>query len=346
MYSNRTARELHVRLLIAMSLEEAKGVLGFPPGYHPTKAEINKAYKLRALESHPDRGGTTEKMVEVNVAKEVLDGKTRSDFKFQEDDSKKRAKRIQADIKTIRSAQSFLQHVLSTNATSSIAFPNQNDFGEFLVGPFASHVDRVEDAAEKSLRTPESKEDAKALKKVIALTDKIQALTMKLSVRYRELRRSPPESYSTLLYHATKCNEVADRIRNLNKLAGELSALLTMGLPPDGDAGVSIPEIVIDGYWDHARSHIDSYAGYLRSFNADEVKNLKSRLEGIITNVIGIVSAHGIDLEGNMLSGDWTEWYSGSFDIAVSLLEALINSKTASIESRVASRYQAKHGLV
>jgi hypothetical protein len=61
-----------------MSLQEAKSVLGFPPGASPTPEEINKAFKARVMENHPDRGGSHEKMVEVNVAKDILDGKGRA----------------------------------------------------------------------------------------------------------------------------------------------------------------------------------------------------------------------------------------------------------------------------
>ncbi len=68
------SRFLFVR--IAMSLEEAKETLGFPPNANPSSTEIAKAYKQKALENHPDRGGDLKKMVEVNKAKEILDGKS------------------------------------------------------------------------------------------------------------------------------------------------------------------------------------------------------------------------------------------------------------------------------
>lgn len=58
-----------------MSLQDAKGILGFPPNSNPTPEEITKAYRTKAFENHPDRGGDPAKMVEVNVAKDVLEGK-------------------------------------------------------------------------------------------------------------------------------------------------------------------------------------------------------------------------------------------------------------------------------
>lgn len=73
-------RKFFARLKKAMSVENALEVLGFPPDAHPSEPEIQRAYRQKAIENHPDRGGTHEKMVEVNVAKEVLDGKQRPTY--------------------------------------------------------------------------------------------------------------------------------------------------------------------------------------------------------------------------------------------------------------------------
>lgn len=71
----------YAKLLVSMSLQEAKSILGFPPGASPSPEEIAKAYKVKVFENHPDRGGDPTKMVEVNVAKDVLDGKGRSTWR-------------------------------------------------------------------------------------------------------------------------------------------------------------------------------------------------------------------------------------------------------------------------
>lgn len=75
------SRYLYAKLFLAMSLQEAKVILGFPPQAFPTADEITKAYRRKAIENHPDRGGSHEKMVEVNVAKDILDGKSRATFR-------------------------------------------------------------------------------------------------------------------------------------------------------------------------------------------------------------------------------------------------------------------------
>jgi hypothetical protein len=73
-------RNLYAMLLTAMSLEEAKATLGFPPDAAPSPAEINKAWRAKAFENHPDRGGSNDKMVEVNVAKDILEGKEKPTY--------------------------------------------------------------------------------------------------------------------------------------------------------------------------------------------------------------------------------------------------------------------------
>ena len=64
----------YARILLAMSMAEAKEILGFPPGTSPSPSEVTRAYKTKAFQNHPDRGGDPSKMVEINVAKDILMG--------------------------------------------------------------------------------------------------------------------------------------------------------------------------------------------------------------------------------------------------------------------------------
>ena len=73
-------KNLYALLLVSMTLDEAKTVLGLPPGGSPSHEEIQKAYRQKALQNHPDRGGDNAKMVEVNVAKDILEGKERPTY--------------------------------------------------------------------------------------------------------------------------------------------------------------------------------------------------------------------------------------------------------------------------
>jgi len=76
--ASRFFEERYARLLIAMSMQEAKTILGFPPTASPSSEEVTKAYRTKAFENHPDRGGDPKKMVDINVAKDVLEGKGRA----------------------------------------------------------------------------------------------------------------------------------------------------------------------------------------------------------------------------------------------------------------------------
>ena len=58
-----------------MSLEQAKEILGLPRGVTPTPTEVTKAYREKAFQNHPDRGGDTETLKMINVAKDVLEQK-------------------------------------------------------------------------------------------------------------------------------------------------------------------------------------------------------------------------------------------------------------------------------
>lgn len=64
-------------LRFSMNLADARRILGFPPGSNPTADEIQRAWKTLAFKMHPDRGGDETRMVELNVAKDVLNGKQR-----------------------------------------------------------------------------------------------------------------------------------------------------------------------------------------------------------------------------------------------------------------------------
>jgi len=67
---------------IAMSIEDARMLLSVPNT--ATEDAIQKAWQQKALENHPDRGGDTEKMKAINVARDVLLGQSKPDSPMQE----------------------------------------------------------------------------------------------------------------------------------------------------------------------------------------------------------------------------------------------------------------------
>ena len=66
-----------MRRVLAMSKADAANILGIPVT-SPLDV-IKKAYLTKVVQNHPDRGGTTEGMVRINVAFEIMTGKRKED---------------------------------------------------------------------------------------------------------------------------------------------------------------------------------------------------------------------------------------------------------------------------
>lgn len=67
----------YIIVRLAMDLGEARSLLGVSP--NASNDEIQKAWKIKALENHPDRGGDEEKMKAINVARDILLGERKPD---------------------------------------------------------------------------------------------------------------------------------------------------------------------------------------------------------------------------------------------------------------------------
>ena len=68
----------HTRLRFAMSMDQAKALLGFPPGSKPTDDEVNRAYRAKVIEikqTDPHLGRDQTQLTELNIAMETLKGK-------------------------------------------------------------------------------------------------------------------------------------------------------------------------------------------------------------------------------------------------------------------------------
>ncbi len=72
--AGRYTRRVYADYIGDMTRPRALKVLGFSSDAHPSEDEIRHAWKHKAREVHPDRGGTHELGVEVNVAKDFLLG--------------------------------------------------------------------------------------------------------------------------------------------------------------------------------------------------------------------------------------------------------------------------------
>lgn len=149
------AREA-VRLLLAMSMEEAKQALGFAPNANPSSGEIQRAYRAKAIQNHPDRGGDPKKMVVINVAKEILEGKRvndKTEYTPDAEDAGAKKRRQQdafvADVKAekVKVGKSFEE------AKAAILVPfgrHTTPFPEFLDAAFES-IAKIQDEIQDKL---------------------------------------------------------------------------------------------------------------------------------------------------------------------------------------------------
>jgi len=124
------AREA-VRLLLAMSMEEAKQALGFAPNANPSSGEIQRAYRAKAIQNHPDRGGDPKKMVVINVAKEILEGKRVNDKTEYTPDVE------DAGVKKQRQQEAFVADVKAEKAKVGSAFESSK---AAILSPFGRHT--------------------------------------------------------------------------------------------------------------------------------------------------------------------------------------------------------------
>ncbi len=158
------AREA-VRLLLAMSMEEAKQALGFAPNANPSLGEIQRAYRAKAIQNHPDRGGDLKKMVVINVAKEILEGKRVNDKTEYtpdvEDAGVKKQRQQEAFVADVKAEKVKVEKSFDL-AKTAILFPfgqHTTPFPEFLDAAFES-IAKIQDELQDTLDDSPQKDPA------------------------------------------------------------------------------------------------------------------------------------------------------------------------------------------
>jgi len=346
MYTSRTARKLHARLFLSMSLEEAKKILGFSANSTPSSSEISKAYKRKVLENHPDRGGDPLKMVEVNVAKEVLDGKFRNDFIVQrtkeEEDRERAEEKLRGDIVTIRKASEKAVRAMSRHSLFAFAFRGKEPFRSFLMDQFADVLDLVQEEAEKSLKSPTSKDDEKALRKILALVKEMDGITLRIASKYRGLSNPQEIRLSDLEEQYTKGKLVQEMMGDLFSKSKQVYGLIVTGLGPNYDDSVSISEAVADRYFREGSDYLGAYVHDLVQFDPKEGSRVLKEVESAVTEVLDLLKARKVDLNKYDLSSNWKNWdIPDSFELSETAIRGSV--KNASLDDgialRVASRF-------
>lgn len=179
-------RNLFARLLTAMSMEDARVTLGFPPGYQPSKSEIQKAYRSLALENHPDRGGSHSKMVALNVAKDILEGRGKATLSPSpaRDFEKKKANAIRVITnvrKNVEAAANACRSILDLSIGGT-----RMPLKAFLTNDLASAIDELQDDVEAAPAHALTQDWKKAEQLLDSLASKATRLSKRIPNEYRD----------------------------------------------------------------------------------------------------------------------------------------------------------------
>ena len=174
-------------LRLAMSMDEARETLGFPAGYSPSPDEINKAYRRKAIENHPDRGGSHAKMVEVNIAKEILEGKRHDRFRPAPKPEKnpeevlrqERVRKQNLALSVIDAAQKAVQREISVCLEYANLGRGKINIREFFIDDYAEAIDQMQDLLESH-----PSKDHPHVRKAEALFQSLSNKALRLGKKY------------------------------------------------------------------------------------------------------------------------------------------------------------------
>lgn len=335
-------------LFKSMSLEDAKEVLGFPPSSSPSPRDIQKAYRALALENHPDRGGSHKKMVEINTAKDILEGKRREDRTPREPAPKdpeveKREKahreriRREMAVNNIETQANKVSDFINTALNGATLGSGRIDIKEFLVDDYAGVLDSIHneiDAAgskEKDWLTAD------------ALCQKLASMTLRLASKLTSLRKKHDNVASGLLGFKDSDDVTLDRVSELyeetTKFIAAFKALYV-------ESGKLMKLIVtsekVPLTWDdrYSSSHqiIIAFKNDFGAFNDRALKAFEAQLERSVDSIQNTLEQYKVEAD----FPDWKQWkYPTDFRSAV---EVLRKSKTARDEAlihRIVTRYAA-----
>lgn len=318
---------LAVRLLISMSLEDAKQVLGLPPGKTPSPGEIQKAYRAKAIENHPDRGGDTQKMVEINVAKEILEGKRRQDRtnynppKEDAETTRKRKAEIKRsmDIGNIEDKRDRAVRALEMagDEIEYLLAGYRFSLKDFLLDEFATSVSTIHDEVLDG--NPEGR-DEQVWKKILPLTHGLSSYALRVATKFSKLmglllRVQNTGTFTDLKNLYVEFGKFLPELQKLRKISGELSKLI--------NTEESLP-MMWDNVFSKAHQKLISYDEDYRKHTTRSYVAAEAEIERCVdaTQVL-LESEYGTKI----LSGlDWQDWpIPDAFNEAIIVIK---NAKT------------------
>jgi hypothetical protein len=315
-----------------MTLEEAKDVLGFPPGSSPSDAEINKAWKSKAKEHHPDRGGSPTMMVEINVAKEVLEGKRVNDRTEVGTDTSQR----RIDLATIKEAKQRATTAFerTVREISHLYLSWRVDLREYLKDDFADTVDELHDFAELAVKTTTGKRQRR-MQDIVRGSKAVLEQASRASSKLKGLskRTTAAKKLISVVGLTSLCVEFGkymDVYKELDKESGRLNELLALSVSSDDDAAV-VPSRLEDAVF-KCRDIIDSFRDFYAQFSTDcDVKGISATVEDAVEQVLEVLRSRKVALAS---LPHWDEWDASTFEHAATLIDRRTNASR-----RVAARY-------
>ena len=355
MFTVRQAAQLRYRLFIAMSMGEAKQLLGFPPGASPDPREINKAYKALALKHHPDRGGEHYKMVELNVAKEILEGKRVNDRtrvrkgpkedpevkrrREEEERSQREREAAKRDLKGIRDKVDRLATQFKGRMATSFDSKWTESLADYLTSQddfsLPGRIDRFLDAADRALAGTLDPKDERVWKAAQREAEAVMGLALRVGRKFRELTEivKRVQDKSLAFYEVESFHRLVPEFLGvfmaLAKRSGKLTTIAntTEALP------MHLVEHMIDKNHQMVIAYRDDFQN-LDKFIKTEGAALGGAIEEAVTETVERLNKAGV----NEWFARWEDWsIPEDFDAAA---EHLDTPKTANVTmvDRVAAR--------
>lgn len=331
---------LAIRLFTALTLEDAREILGFPPGYTPSPAELTKAWKTKSFENHPDRGGDPQKMVEVNVAKSILEGKQRPDNtpRTEESAEDKRKAELKKDLETVQAQKLSAENLVHTAAAEIIHVTAPGwrlDLKDFLVDDFAHIVSDLYDDAEEELEDADGERDVQdTWKKVLEACRNLSTLGLLLASRFNTLKKLHNDAL-----RGSSVNELKELENATKKFTTEFKKLKAASdkLVTIMHSSEVLPLHSADAYW-KAHDIISVFNDGFEKADLSIVDKLGGDLAKKVKTVMGVLKKYGLDSQFPSNSDEWE--VPATFVIALNSLSRA--KKTASTADRVVTRFQSR----
>jgi hypothetical protein len=306
----------YARVLRAMSVDQAKQVLGLPPhAFSPT--DVQKAYRTKAIENHPDKGGTHERMVDLNVAKDILLGNRREDqhppvsWKADPEAARRaeedRKRQVALKIISEGSAAALAAAELAIKGTDLIGW--RLNLATFLDHEYREVLDKIHESIEAHEMNPD-------LKKAMGLTHMLTGMSHRLSVRFMKILKMGGEAHAAMLgfggepltwlfvtriYFEVK--KFIEAYYEFEKMDGNLQSLIV--------TSESVP-MEWDDLRHHVRSVITSFRSDFQKFSDHALMQFARVMEKASKATMEAAAPYGFSHHG-----DWKTWgVPGDFEVA------------------------------